>query len=53
MAAKDKQKAGQEGIKTFLKEADVSLKKLEEKFLQLFGPEIDWSSSTRQLKRLC
>ena len=35
MAAKDKQKAGQEGIKTFLKEADVSLKKLEEKFLQL------------------
>ena len=35
MAAKDKQKAGREGIKTFLKEADVSLKKLEEKFLQL------------------
>ncbi|HEY8910465.1 MAG TPA: DEAD/DEAH box helicase [Desulfosporosinus sp.] len=26
---------------------------VEEKFLQLFGPEIDWSSSTRQLKRLC
>lgn len=35
MAEKDKQKAGQEGIKTFLKEADVPLKKLEEKFLQL------------------
>ena len=26
---------------------------VEEKFLMLFGPEIDWSSSTRQLKRLC
>lgn len=26
---------------------------VEEKFLTLFGPEIDWSSSTRQLKRLC
>jgi ATP-dependent RNA helicase DOB1 len=26
---------------------------VKEKFLQLFGPEIDWSSSTRQLKRLC
>ena len=26
---------------------------VEEKFLQQFGPEVDWSSSTRQLKRLC
>ncbi|AFM42084.1 superfamily II RNA helicase [Desulfosporosinus acidiphilus SJ4] len=26
---------------------------VEEKFLQYFGPENDWSSSTRQLKRLC
>lgn len=26
---------------------------VENKFLTLFGPEIDWSSSTRQLKRLC
>jgi len=26
---------------------------VENKFLALFGPEIDWSSSTRQLKRLC
>jgi superfamily II RNA helicase len=26
---------------------------VEEKFLQQFGPEADWSSSTRQLKRLC
>jgi superfamily II RNA helicase len=26
---------------------------VEKKFLTLFGPEIDWSSSTRQLKRLC
>jgi len=26
---------------------------VEQKFLLLFGPEIDWSSSTRQLKRLC
>ncbi|TGE32287.1 DEAD/DEAH box helicase [Desulfosporosinus sp. Sb-LF] len=26
---------------------------VEEKFLQLFGPEIEWSSSTRQLRRLC
>ena len=34
MAAKDKQKAGPEGIKTFLKEADVSLKKFAEKFFQ-------------------
>ena len=28
-------------------------KTVEEKFIHLFGPEIDWSSSTRQLKRLC
>ena len=26
---------------------------VENKFLTLFGAEIDWSSSTRQLKRLC
>ena len=26
---------------------------VEEKFLQNFGPEDDWSSSTRQLRRLC
>ncbi|EGW36161.1 DEAD/DEAH box helicase [Desulfosporosinus sp. OT] len=26
---------------------------VEEKFFQQFGPEADWSSSTRQLKRLC
>jgi len=26
---------------------------VEEKFLLHFGPETDWSSSTRQLKRLC
>lgn len=26
---------------------------VEEKFLHNFGPEVDWSSSTRQLKRLC
>ncbi len=26
---------------------------VEQKFLKLFGPEIEWSSSTRQLKRLC
>ena len=26
---------------------------VEEKFLQHFGPESEWSSSTRQLKRLC
>ncbi|SPF42553.1 putative helicase [Candidatus Desulfosporosinus infrequens] len=26
---------------------------VEEKFLQHFGPEADWSSSTRQLRRLC
>lgn len=35
MAAKDKQKAKQDGVKAFLKEADVSLKRIEEKFLQL------------------
>lgn len=26
---------------------------VEDKFLQYFGPESDWSSSTRQLRRLC
>jgi len=26
---------------------------VEQKFLMLFGPEIEWSSSTRQMKRLC
>jgi len=26
---------------------------VEEKFIHIFGQEIDWSSSTRQLKRLC
>ncbi|MDP4158429.1 MAG: DEAD/DEAH box helicase [Bacillota bacterium] len=26
---------------------------VEQKFLQQFGPETEWSSSTRQLKRLC
>ncbi len=26
---------------------------VEDKFVHLFGPEIEWSSSTRQLKRLC
>jgi len=28
-------------------------KTVEEKFINLFGYEVDWSSSTRQLKRLC
>ncbi|MCB8817718.1 DEAD/DEAH box helicase [Desulfosporosinus shakirovi] len=28
-------------------------KTVEDKFIHLFGHEIDWSSSTRQLKRLC
>ena len=35
MTAKDKQKAKQDAIKIFLKGAEVSLRKLEEKFLQL------------------
>lgn len=35
MTAKDKQKAKQDAIKTFLREAGVLLRKLEEKFLQL------------------
>ena len=35
MTAKDKQKAKQGAIKIFLKEAEVSFRKLEEKFLQL------------------
>lgn len=35
MAARDKQRIRQEGIRTFLKEADASLKKIEEKFLLL------------------
>lgn len=26
---------------------------VEEKFIQLFGSEVEWSSSTRQLRRLC
>ena len=31
----------------------IERRTVEEKFIQSFGPEVDWSSSTRQLKRLC
>jgi Superfamily II RNA helicase len=31
----------------------IERRTVEERFLQHFGPESEWSSSTRQLKRLC
>ena len=38
-------------IANYLKAPERRL--VEEKFLQVFGPESEWSQSTRQLKRLC
>lgn len=39
------------GISNYLKSGQRRI--VEEKFLQFFGPDAEWSPSTRQLKRLC
>lgn len=38
-------------ISNYLKPAERKI--VEDRFIHLFGSEFDWSSSTRQLKRLC
>jgi ATP-dependent RNA helicase DOB1 len=38
-------------IANYLKSTERRI--VDDKFLEYFGPESDWSSSTRQLKRLC